>query len=142
MRVSAAVMLFALAGCGDSPERVAGKFVDLYFVEIDQARARPLTIGLARQKLDDELHLVETVRREYQAEQAKPSIFYKERSHALVGSEHARVSYDLTVRHEQDVELKKQVMISVEREGGAWRIANFVVSDGESPAPPPSAPSR
>src|SRR5262249_6392495 len=77
------VGLLLLLGSGCVPrsaEQVADRFVDLYFVEIDQKRVLPLTTGLARTKIEEELGLVEGIRRNYQPDQAKPSIFYTRQS--------------------------------------------------------------
>jgi hypothetical protein len=113
---------------------VADRFVDLYFVEIDQRRALPLTSGLARQKIEEELNLVEQVRRDYDPEQAKPSIFYQ-RTSGQVTAPHARFTYDITIRQGAD-ETKRNALISVEQNDGRWTVGNFIVREGHSPARP------
>jgi hypothetical protein len=124
-----------------SPAAVADRFVDLYFVEIDQKRALALSSGLAYAKLEEELSLVEKVRRGYQPEQAKPSIFYVRRSTEVSG-DHGRLAYDITIRQGRD-ETRRHALISVEREdrpGGRWTVVNFMVREGwlpERPAAPP-----
>ena len=139
--------LLALAGCNDTPERVADHFVDFYFVEIDQARARPLTTGLASRKLDDELHLVESIRQTYEPDQAKPSIFYVRQGLSLRG-ERARATYDLTIRRGGDDESHRQVLVSLERVDRRWKVGNFLISEGQPPvgegpaASGPPSPSR
>ncbi len=129
------LLLLLLPGCAPrSAERVADRFVDLYFVEIDQKRVLPLTTGLARTKLEEELSLVEGIRRNYQPEQAKPSIFYA-RASSLVAGDHARFAYDLTIRQGRD-ETKRHALISVERIDGKWTVANFMVGEGHLPTRP------
>ena len=64
--------LLLLLICGCTPKtstEVADKFVDLYFVEIDQKKALPLTSGLAHQKIEEELSLVADIRRSYEPEE-------------------------------------------------------------------------
>ncbi len=121
--------------CGrDRADKVSDRFVDLYFVEIDQKRALPITSGLARGKLEQELGLVEGVRREYSPEQAKPSIFYVRRSFEESDG-HARASYDITIRQDRD-ETHRNALISLAHEEGHWSVANFVIGEGFSPARP------
>ena len=128
----------ALCGC-DDPARIGDRFVDLYFVETDQARARRLTTGLAKAKLDEELRLVESVRRDHDAEAQKPSIAYTRRT-LRVDGQHARASYDVTIREGAD-RLEKQVLLSLDHEGDRWKVANFLIAEGHAPAgqgaPPP-----
>lgn len=124
-----------LAACTPkSAEGVSDRFVDLYFVEIDQRRALELTSGLARQKLEEELSLVAKVRQNYEPEQAKPSIYYKRRE-AQIAGDRGRLAYDITIRHEKD-EMAKNTMISVERIDGKWTVANFIVQEGALPSRP------
>jgi hypothetical protein len=129
------LLALGLAGCTPkTAEAVADRFVDLYFVEIDQRRAIELTSGLARQKLDEELTLVAKVRENYEPEQAKPSIYYKRRD-AQVTGDRGRFAYDLTIRHEKD-NMPKNALISVERVDGKWTVANFIVGEGALPSRP------
>jgi hypothetical protein len=126
--------LLALAACNDTPEKVADHFVDFYFVEIDQARARPLTTGLASRKLDDELRLVESIRQTYEPDQAKPSIFYVRQDLSLRG-ERARATYELTIRRGGD-ESHRQVLVSLERVEGRWKVGNFLIFEGKGEGQP------
>lgn len=128
-----------LLGCAPkTPEKVADRFVDLYFVEIDQRRALELASGLARAKLEEELSLVEKVRHQVSADQAKPSIFYVRRD-AQVALDHARLSYDLTIRQGRD-QTHRSAFISVEHSGGKWTVGNFMVREGHLPARPTKPP--
>jgi hypothetical protein len=134
----ALALLLLLVGCAPkSAEAVADKFVDLYFVEIDQQRALPLTTGLARTKLEEELGLVEKIRHNYEPEQAKPSIYYVRKS-ARVEGERAQLTYDLTIKQGRD-ETPRSALISVEHVDGAWKVGNFIVREGHAPAAPPSS---
>jgi hypothetical protein len=129
-------LVLLVAGCAPrTPLDVADRFVDLYFVEIDQKRALDLVSGLARAKLEEELSLVEKVRRSYDPDAAKPSIFYQRRSADVVG-DHARLSYDLTIRQGRD-ETARNALISVEKIDGRWTVANFIVGEGHLPRAAP-----
>ncbi len=134
MRAMWAALPLLLLGCGDSPERVGDRFVDYYLVEIDQARARPLTCGLAEKKLDDEMKLVADVRREGAHDEPRPTIFYTRRAIRREG-DRAHATYDVTVKYGGD-ETHKNAMVSLERMGRKWCVANFTLADGHLPAAP------
>jgi hypothetical protein len=124
-------ILALLLLCGCAPKtatEVADRFVDLYFVEIDQKRALPLASGPARQKIEEELSLVADIRRTYEPDQAKPSIFYSRKSQQETG-DHARFTYDLTIRQGHD-ETHRNALLSAERVDGKWTVANFIVQEG------------
>jgi hypothetical protein len=124
-----------LVGCTPkSATDVADKFVDLYFVEIDQKKALPLTSGLAHQKIEEELSLVADIRRTYEPDAAKPSIYYSRMSQSESG-DHGRFTYDLTIRQGRD-ETHRNALISSERVDGKWTIANFIVQEGHLPQRP------
>ncbi len=131
------LLLLCGACAPKSATAVADKFVDLYFVEIDQKQALPLTSGPARQKVEEELSLVADIRRTYEPEQSKPSIFYTRRSQSESG-EHARLTYDITIRQGRD-ETRRNALISAERVDGKWTVANFIVREGHLLERPASA---
>jgi hypothetical protein len=123
-------LLFMLL-CGCAPKGaadVADKFVDLYFVEIDQKKALEFTTGPARQKLEEELSLVADIRKSYEPDAAKPSIFYQRQSQQEAG-DHARFTYDLTIRQGRD-ETKRNALVSTEKVDGRWTVSNFIVQEG------------
>jgi len=135
MRFRPLAFAFLLFGCGnDSPERIGDRFVDYYLVEVDQARARPLACGLAEKKLDDELRLVENVRREPARDEQRPTIFYTRRDLRREG-DRAHATYDVTVKFGGD-ETRKNAMLSLERLNGKWCVANFTLEDGHLPQRP------
>jgi hypothetical protein len=126
-----------LAACGPrSAEAVADKFVDYYFVEIDQGRALPLTTGLAREMIERELRDVAAVRKQmgYMPASERPDVYYKR----TVGrDEGARKvwTYDITLKREHDV-WRKNAQVAVERLGGEWKVVFYQVADGEAPKQP------
>jgi hypothetical protein len=137
--VAAALLALAFGGCADTPERAGDRFMDRYFVEIDQARARPYTSGLATQKLDDELALVTEIRRRYTADEAKPTVYYERLAATRTDDPaHARARYELRIRQGAD-ETRRIVLLTLERAAGRWTVSNFVVQ--EPPQQPPPAPS-
>jgi hypothetical protein len=136
--VAAAALAVALiAGCGDKapadePGDVADRFVDLYFVEIDQQRLLPITSGVARQRIEDELREVAAVRATgYTAGAAKPRVFYERtmlQTDDTAGR--ARAVYDIRIKHGDD-ETRRHALISLSnRDGKNWTVASFAVQDG------------
>ncbi len=73
------LLLLLLAGCTPkSAAAVSDRFVDLYFVEIDQKRALELCTGLARSKIEEELSLVAQIRRKLGDDPARPTFIATE----------------------------------------------------------------
>ena len=123
-----------LVACGrGSPkseaQTVADRFVDLYFVEVDQQAALSLSIGLAQEALDKELAEVREVRATgYGPEQAKPKTYYKRTVFQIEG-DGARAVYDLTIEHGGD-RTHRQVLLTLNRrETVAWRVASFALHE-------------
>ena len=127
-----------LAGCNrlDTPERLADRFTDLYFVETDQARARALTSGLAEKKIDDELRLVGEVRRTMTSDMQKPTVEWDRRNIETHG-ERARATYDLRIRQGGD-DSRRVLQVGMQRMSGKWTISNFSVEE----LPPGGLPQR
>jgi hypothetical protein len=134
----ALALMVLLCGCQPkSAEAVADKFVDLYFVEIDQQKALALTTGLAHTKLEEELGLVEKVRHQVDPDQAKPSVYYTRQSSHVEG-DRAQLTYDISIKQGRD-ETKRSALISAERVEGAWKVGNFMVREGHAPVAAPPA---
>jgi hypothetical protein len=137
--VLAALACSAVLSCGDGAPKnsagsVADRFVDLYIIEIDQHRALAFTTGSARQRIEDEIKEVAQVRSTgYSAGAAKPRVFY-ERTKLSVDKKagRARAVYDVKLE-QSGVEARRHVLVSLHsHEGGAWRVASFVIQDGRA----------
>src|SRR5438045_1432564 len=94
IRLFSVAILFTLAvACGGrdlkSAEGVAEEFVDQHYVNIDLARAREYSVGLARDKIDDEIRL--TRGQAIDASTRKPRIRYELTDKKQEGE--ARVSF-------------------------------------------------
>jgi hypothetical protein len=138
MRVPAVLLL--LFGCArNQPESVADRFVDYYFVEMDQGRALPLTAGLAHDMLERELRDVASIRREmgHMDADARPEVYYKRLEMRDDGARKV-IAYNLEIKHGQDHMTKRaQVAVARERAGEAWKVVFFQLADGEVPSRPP-----
>lgn len=125
--VLCAALLPALAGCqgeGDTtPQGAAEAFIDRHYVEIDLAKARELTAGLARSKIDEELRL--TSGQAIDVGTRKPRVYYKLLQKRESGGRTAFV-YELTVRPDGGGEFTRKLMIRVRREEAGWRVSNYM----------------
>ncbi len=129
-------LLWAIA-CGggepaNEPGAVADRFVDLYFIEIDQARVLPLTAGVARARIEDEIEQVKSVRATgYTANAAKPKVFYDRVMFETAG-DRARAIYDIRIKHPGGV-THRHVLVSLsKREAGQWKVSSFTLRDGKA----------
>src|SRR5262249_25758557 len=117
-----------------SPHAVADKFVDYYFVEMDQGRALPLTAGLAHDMLERELRDVASIRKQMGAmpADARPDVYYRRVSERREANRDI-FRYDVTLKHDRDV-MRKTATVAVAKETSGYRVVFFAVADGE-PAP-------
>jgi len=123
-------IIVALAGCsrGNTPEGVAERFVEAYYVRIDQMQALEFAAALAREKLQQELQLVAQARRGGGVDQARPKIQYT-RTHTRPEGHQVFFIYDLTIQPTQFSPMLKQVLITTERLGEHWKVINFTEMD-------------
>ena len=124
------VVLLALVGCsrGNTPEGVAERFVDVYYVQIDQAHALEFTAALARDKLQRELQLVAPARRGGSVAQARPKIEYTRTQRRPEGRQ-ILFLYALTIKPTQVPPMFTQVLITTEQLGEQWKVINFTELD-------------
>jgi hypothetical protein len=127
VRALAALLLIALApACKSSdPARAAAeRFVDQYYVEIDLPAAREEASGLARDKVEREMKLLEGVT---PAEAAvRPSINYRflEQQDAE-GRDRRGFLYELTITFNGGDQVLRRALVTVREDQGAWHAVNF-----------------
>jgi hypothetical protein len=128
--VTALFIAAALLGCSrnHSAQGVAEKFMQAYYVQIDQAQAMEFTTGLARERLRQELQQVAPLRRGGSLEQARPKMSY-----ALARSQpeghQVLLVYDLTISPPHVPPMLKKILIITERLGEQWKVINFAETD-------------
>jgi len=124
------VVPLTLTGCSsaNTPEGVAERFVEAYYVRIDQAQALDLTAALAREKLQRELQLVTDARRGGGVEQARPKIEYT-RAQTRPEGQRVFVIYDLTIKPTQVPPILKRVLITTAQLEDHWKVINFAEVD-------------
>jgi hypothetical protein len=123
------LLFFLFAGlacaCGHdlkSAQGVADEFVDQHYVNIDLQRAREYAVGLARDKIDDEIRL--TRGQAIDAATRKPKVHYE-----LVEKKQesdARVSF---FYKEDAPEFTRRWLVVARKEGDGWRVSNFTEYD-------------
>jgi hypothetical protein len=124
------ILAVAIIGCsrGNSAEWVGGQFVQAYYVQIDQARALEFTTGLARERLQQELRQVTSLRRSGDLERARPQVSYALARTQPEGRQ-VLLIYDLTITPPQVAPILKKILIITERLGEEWKVINFTETD-------------
>ncbi len=131
IRVGIFLLLAALAGaCGrdlKTAQGVADEFVDQHYVNIDLNRAREYSVGLARDKIDNEIRL--TRGQAIDASTRKPKVHFQ-----LVETKQeseGRISffYKGTIEVEDAPEFTRRWLVVARKEGDGWRVSNFTEYD-------------
>ena len=123
-----AVLVTLLAGCTSSDPRrgVAEQFIDRLYVRIDQSAARELTVGLAAAKIDEEIRL--KAGQAIDESTRQPSIHYSFVQHGDDGqSGTSSVVYELHVMPDGADAFTRKLILTLRREGEAWRVANYTL---------------
>jgi hypothetical protein len=127
---AAVCMAVALLGCSrsDSAQAVADRFMQTYYVQIDQAGALEFSHGLARERLRQELQQVTPLRRGGSLDQARPQASY---ALARTQSEGRQILlvYDLTITPPQAKPMLKKILLITEQLGDQWKVINFAETD-------------
>jgi hypothetical protein len=119
-----------LLGCSssDSPQGVADRFVQAYYVQVDQAQALEFTTGLARERLHNELQRVASLRQGSSFAKARPQVSYTLARTQPEGQQVLLV-YDLTITPPQVKPILKKILLIMDQRSGLWKVLNFTESD-------------
>ena len=127
--LSLIVLNLFLTGCGrdfGTAQGVAEEFVDQHYVHIDIQKAKQYAVGLALEKLNQEIRL--TAGQAIDASTQKPKVNY-----ALLekkeGANRASFLYEGTIRSEDGTTFTRKWLIAARKEGNQWRVSNFTESD-------------
>jgi hypothetical protein len=121
--------LILITGCGhdkSTAQGVAEEFVDQHYVQINIQKAKDYVVGLALQKVNNEIRL--TAGQAIDASTNKPKINY----HLLEkkeGDNRATFLYEGMIQSEDGSSFTRKWFISVRKEGDQWRVSNFSESD-------------
>src|SRR5690606_39016511 len=97
--LSLVLIVAAVVGCSgssNSPESVAERFMQAYYVQIDQAGALEFTDALAQERLQQELRAVTPLRRSGGVAAARPEVKYS-LSRTQPEGRQVLLYYDLTI---------------------------------------------
>ncbi len=121
-----------LPGCWSdkSPRDVAQRFLDKYYLEVDQHAALALCDEAAAGRIKDEIADLDAARRQgLESSPSHPRMYYKPlEERPAAGPDERELEYELTI-DSQGVMLHKRVNLVLKNEGGHWRIANFAEAD-------------
>lgn len=115
-----------MAGCGAdpaSPRGAAERFLDAHYVHIDLPAALPFTSGLARQKVEAEIALVQGVTIDESTR--KPTVHYTLLEEHPEGPEAVRLVYRGRVIPEGADAFERRWMLTVRRDADGWRVSNY-----------------
>jgi hypothetical protein len=125
------ILFAALASCGGrdlkTAQGVAEEFVDQHYVHIDLQRAREYSVGLARDKIDDEIRL--TRGQAIDASTRKPNIRYELTEKKQESPERISFFYKGTIQAEDAPEFTRRWLVVARKEGDGWRVSNFTEYD-------------
>ena len=134
MKWRSALLAFCLsamlvAGCGrdlHTAQGVAEEFVDHHYVNINLPKAKEYAVGLALEKINDELRL--TAGQAIDASTRKPRVHYR-LLEKKEGEGRASFLYEGTIRAEDAPEFTRRWLITARKEGEQWRVSNFTEYD-------------
>ena len=117
-------------GCGrdlNTAQGIAEEFVDQHYINIDLQKSKEYSVGLALQKINDELRL--TAGQVIDASTRKPAVHYRllEKKSA---EGRASFLFEGTIRAEDAPEFTRRWLITTRREGKSWRVSNFTEYNG------------
>ncbi|MFQ5849923.1 MAG: hypothetical protein ACE5JU_04960 [Candidatus Binatia bacterium] len=119
------VLISAFGGCGKDLQTARGvveEFVNQHYVYIDLKRAKQYCVGLALDKINEEIRL--TSGQAIDASTRKPKIYYR-LLEKRIGKGRASFLYEGTIRAEDAPEFTRRWLISAKKKGEEWRVSNF-----------------
>jgi transcriptional accessory protein Tex/SPT6 len=144
-RTSFALALAVLAalpplssGCGKqgTPEAVADAFVEAYFVQVDQEKAKEFTALGATKMLEEELREVAQVRKEvYELTEARGSVTVH-RGEPVTREQRIRFPYQIKVSADGTETIQKEADVELSQIQGGWKVVRVGVAREEH-APKP-----
>ena len=119
---AAALVLLAACGRPNSPEGIARRFMEAYYVRADLGAAEGLAGGLASRKIEEQVALT-------RGQAVGAATEGREVTYGLVGrqeeGDHYRYMFEVRIRLKGGGEFMRRSVLSVGQVGGAWRVTNF-----------------
>lgn len=117
-----------------SPEAVADAFVEAYFVQVDQEKAKEFTALGATRMLEDEIREVAQVRKEgYSPTEARGDLSVN-RGEPVTREQRIRYPYQIKVSAD-GVETIQEADVELTQIQGGWKVVRVAVVRGERPPP-------
>lgn len=113
-------------GCRPDPSTARGtaeSFLDAHYVDIELTRALPLTSGVARHKLEEELELVKGVAIDETTR--KPIIRYTLLQEHPDDEGGAKFLYQGRIQVDGADAFERRWLVTVRQEPGGWRVTNY-----------------
>lgn len=123
------VWTFMFGGCRrdlSTAQGVVEEFVDQHYVHIDLQKAKTYVVGLALNKVNEEIRL--TSGQVIDASTQKPKVNYR-LLEKKDGQERASFLYEGTIRSDDGSKFTRKWLIAARKEADQWRVSNFTESD-------------
>lgn len=117
------------SGCGKdlrTAQGVVEEFLDQHYVHINLQRAKEYTVGLALQKVNEEIRL--TSGQVIDASTRKPQVHYR-LLEKKEGQQRASFLYEGTIRVEDAPEFTRRWLVVARQDGDRWMVSNFTEHD-------------
>ena len=101
---------------------IAERFVDEHYVRINLAGTKPLCVGLATKKLEEEERLI--AGQVIDDSTRKPTVHYKLIEKKEEGDRPSFV-FEGRIQVDTDDTLVRKWIVTTRREGDAWKVSNF-----------------
>lgn len=124
------LLLFIACSNRNTPQAVTDDFIFNYYKLANQQVALQLTSGLATEKLEAEIRLLQEVRTQDQPTPEMPNMEYKQIgkdiSNEIENVEHVLFNYLLTIKNQSgEITHNRNVVITTENIDGKWKVVNF-----------------
>jgi hypothetical protein len=101
---------------------IAEAFLDAYYVSIDLEKARQLTGGLARSKIDRQ---VKAIRKMSRLDKNPSKVSYRLLNERSLGSHKKAFSFDLSIKPQDGRPFRRVVFLHLRLEERNWRVHAF-----------------
>ena len=127
-----AVLLLGACKGQNTADSVAERFVDAYYIEFNHAKAMKLTIGPAKRRLEREIELVKTARKELRVEPNKARVYYSSPERRALDKTRVHYKFNLDIRKGVSA-FGRPVSVMVAIRDGQWKVLGFRELDAVAP---------
>jgi len=127
--LSLCLWLLLANGCSrdlGTAQGVVEEFVDQHYVHINLPKSKEFTVGLAMEKINEEIRL--TAGHAIDPSTRKPKVNYR-LLEKKEGEKRASFLYEGRIQTDDGSEFTRRWLIAARKEGTHWRVSNFSESD-------------